>query len=99
MAGYVAATSKADARSIVDTLVATGFAMPSMEITPDRTSIGYDADADHFLGADPGLLHRRPDQPGRLPQRTRASAGDRPLPGRGDPRHHLVARDPPFGYP
>ncbi|MEP6478509.1 MAG: hypothetical protein ABJB03_03895 [Rhodoglobus sp.] len=41
----VAVLTKADGQSMVDWLVNAGFAKADMEVTPDETSVGLDADA------------------------------------------------------
>ncbi|MGV8912398.1 MAG: DUF6993 domain-containing protein [Rhodoglobus sp.] len=42
---YHAANGRGDSRSIVDNLVANGFAKQDMEVTPDNTAIGLAADS------------------------------------------------------
>jgi hypothetical protein len=44
IAGVVAADAEAPGSSVVDALVAGGFAKESMQLTADETSIGLDAD-------------------------------------------------------
>ncbi|KQQ00642.1 MULTISPECIES: DUF6993 domain-containing protein [unclassified Rathayibacter] len=45
VAGVVGADSAAPGRSVVDALVANGFAKESMQLTADETSVGLDADS------------------------------------------------------
>ncbi|NQX27606.1 hypothetical protein HQQ81_09655 [Microbacteriaceae bacterium VKM Ac-2854] len=47
-AKVVAADSAAKGRSFIDSLVAAGFDKAAMEVTPDATSIGLDADSVQF---------------------------------------------------
>jgi hypothetical protein len=47
-AKFVAADSAAKGRSFIDALVAAGFDKSAMEVTPDTTSIGLDADSVQF---------------------------------------------------
>ena len=44
----LATTPDADGRTIIDTLVAAGFDKAAMELTPDKTAIGLDADSVQF---------------------------------------------------
>ena len=44
----LATTPDPDGRTIIDTLVAAGFDKAAMELTPDKTAIGLDADSVQF---------------------------------------------------
>ena len=48
MQSLLAATPDPDGRTIIDTLVAAGFDKAAMELTPDKTAIGLDADNVQF---------------------------------------------------
>ena len=48
MATLLASNSSPDGRTIIDTLVGAGFDKAAMEVTPDSTAIGLDADSVQF---------------------------------------------------
>ena len=48
MADVLATNADPDGRTVIDTLVAAGFDKAAMELTPDTTAIGLDADSIQF---------------------------------------------------